>query len=215
VLGQAVAIALNLDVAAVQIGMVATAAGIIAGVPLSIYLAAFSERQARSVAAKERERARSELLTLIRTDLLETLDELVARDRSEVVGRALRTDLWTAVSASGELALIGAPSLLASIARAYHFVGTTAYLERQIWEAVHDPEKLTQRITRDGRDASLEIIRGLIRAECEMDRFTKAAVDVALGELSAAVGLEPPPDRPLRAGTVCDEAEQYRVAIDI
>ena len=46
----------------------------------------------------------------------------------------LQANLWEAVTASSELALVTDPELLRALADAYYAIATTAYFERQVWE---------------------------------------------------------------------------------
>lgn len=188
------------DPASVDAGLIATYAGVVAGVPIALLLARVGARAAARQAQTEVDERRRRVLSILRTDLDETMDELAGRDRSVAIGRTLRSDVWQALAASDQLTLIDDPELLSSCARAYHFIGTTADLERQIWLAVHDPQQWIGRVERGtGRDMTARFRQSLEGALRELDPDTKAAIDVALERLSVALGVPPPTNRPLRA----------------
>ena len=184
--------ALGLDTQTVDVGVLATAVGIVMGVPLAFVIAGGLERLSARGRDRDRRAARKELLALIRTDLLETLEELVQRDRTETVGRFLRSDLWSALSASGRLELFDDPGLLSQVARAYHFIEATSYNERLLWEEYHSPGHWAK----PGHPAS-NPSRTLTNALVQLDPHTKAAIDVAVARLSVAIGVDPPPNRRL------------------
>jgi hypothetical protein len=194
------------DLPTFDAGLIATFAGVVAGVPVALLLGSISSRAGNRSASRERSDARRRVLRVIQRDLNETMAELVARDRNEVVGRTLRTDVWQTLSASGELALIADPDLVNVLARAYHFVATTSDLERQLWLAYHDPAQWTLRRDHDtGAEVSGRHRLSLAASISDIDPHTKAAVDVALTELASVFGEPPPPNLPLRVDRPDDD----------
>lgn len=180
-------------------GVLATVVGIVAGAPLALIVARSLEWLGDRARDAQRARDRKELLGLLRVDLIETLDELVERDRGDPVGRFLRSDLWASVTTGGRLKLLD-PPLLAQVGRAYSFIESTANLERMQWEehASHDHwDKV--------RSSVPAII--LANANRQHDEHTKAAIDVALEKLSLALGVPPPPNKPLREPSPDDDDE--------
>jgi uncharacterized membrane-anchored protein YhcB (DUF1043 family) len=194
-----IADAAGLDRIGVEAGLISTFAGVVAGVPIALLLARIGERAAARQSQRDVDERRRRVLKILRTDLDETMDELVARNRGVAIARTLRTDVWQAMAASDQLTLIDDPELLSTCARAYHFIASTADLERQSWLAMHDPAQWRSRINRaTGEESSAVFRQSLEAATRELDPATKAAIDVALTALSSALGVDPPVDRPLR-----------------
>ena len=175
--------------------VIATFAGVVGGVPVALLHAWLASREAQRQDAAERVARRAQLLRTMQVDLTENLEQLVERDRSKATVPFLRTDLWQALTGSDQLALLGDPALLGILARAYHRVGLTADLERQIWNAVHDPAHSAHRVERaTGRDVSGRYIEWLVEATRDQDPHTKAAIDVALEHIARELGEAPPPN---------------------
>jgi hypothetical protein len=117
--------------------------------------------------------------------------------------------MWEALSASDELQLVGDVDLLREVARAYRWIGATAYLERQHWEAMHDPAQWRTFIdVQRQKDVTGQFRSALQRALANGDGPTKAAIDVALEVLSRELGEDPPPNLPLRVDQEADTEGQ-------
>ncbi len=120
-------------------GALATFLGITAGLPIALWID--SQRAAAATEAAEgvRQRRVNEFLDVAEADLGRAADEL----RRGIAGGSARTNdvlpflqgnLWEAVTASGDVALIGDATVLRALADAYYGIATTAYLERHVWE---------------------------------------------------------------------------------
>ncbi|MFO0297520.1 MAG: hypothetical protein ACK537_07985, partial [Pseudomonadota bacterium] len=66
-------------------------------------------------------------------------EPLITGGKRSVLTKPLRTELWSAFSDSGDLRYVDSPSLLASLAEAFHQVKATASMERLLIEVTHFP----------------------------------------------------------------------------
>lgn len=131
--------------------LVATFAGVLGGLPLALLVDRMRQEQeeksrsaADARAAAEAVRAEqqrvSEVLGLVRSELAEDADMLDVRTNTpwEVRPPFLRSNVWHALNASG--ALIGIPAaLIERVARAYHRVEATSFVERETFRLSLDP----------------------------------------------------------------------------
>jgi hypothetical protein len=131
--------------------LVATFAGVLGGVPLALLvdrLQQEQEKKARSAveadAAAEARRVEheriAEVLGLLQTELAEDLAMLDIRTSTpwEVRPPFLRSNVWNALVASG--AMIGLPAaLIDQIARAYHRIEATSFVESETFRLSQDP----------------------------------------------------------------------------
>lgn len=199
VLSRGLALLFGTDRAIVDAGVIATFTGVAGGVPVALLIGRLLDAERRRLAALAREGQRMRLLKTIQRDLLENLAQLVERDRSEATIPYLRTDVWTTLSVSGELALVDDPDLLDVLARAYHRIATISELEREIWEAFHDPAQWTHRVERGtGKDMTGRLRQSLEAAVRNQDPHAKAAIDGALGRLARELDEPPPQNGPLK-----------------
>jgi hypothetical protein len=189
VASRALANVLGVNPSSVDPGLISTFAGVIGGVPVALLLAWLARQETLRAGAQQRSGQRQEVLAALRADLSEILAELTARDRLGTSVPFLRTDVWHVLASGGQLGVIDDPDLLGTLARAYHRIETTAYLERQLWEAFHDPAHHARRIDRaTGQDASLTWLRSIQDSVALQDPHTRAAIDVALDKLKAHIG---------------------------
>jgi hypothetical protein len=176
------------------LGLLATFAGVIAGVPVALALAEGDRIAARAAEKVREDDRRDDVLRLIHTDLCETLQQLLGLDRQsrqEVVAPFLGSGLWSALASSGELALLaGDPKLLRDVSRAYDRIALTSYLEQQLWETFYSPE--ARRRTHPPSTLLQEVSANV----AEQDEHTKAAIDVAIGRIRTATGISSCQDQP-------------------
>ena len=131
--------------------LAATFAGVLGGLPLALLVDRTRQDQeetARStVAAKAaaealraEEQRVSDVLGLLRTELTEDEAMLGVRKNTpwEVRPPFLRSDVWHALNASGATMGISAP-LIEQIARAYHRIEATSFVEREALRLSLDP----------------------------------------------------------------------------
>jgi hypothetical protein len=186
--GMAAAVALGGSVNDYGDNALATVVGVGIGVPIAVYLGNEQERRAGRAEKAARATERKELLELLQTDLHEVNAELVAddrRDRHAAIIPFLRTDVWRVISDSGQLRLIDDVGLLRNVARAYHRIGLTAFLEEEAWTLVHAPGwvDLAHRAERD------QNILAVLQTTKDQDEHTLAAITVALGGIATALAV--------------------------
>lgn len=131
--------------------LVATFAGVLAGLPLALLVDRMrqdQEEKARSAveasaaarALRAEQQRVSDVLGLIRSELAEDETMLDVRTNTpwEVRPPFVRSDVWHALNASG--ATIGIPAaLIGQIARAYHRIEATGFVERETLRLTLDP----------------------------------------------------------------------------
>lgn len=183
---------LGADAGPVDAGLIATFAGVVAGVPVALLLAWLTRREARrSEAASERSR-RHRLLRVLERDLRTTLDEIRGRDRTQATVPFVRHDVWDAVAASGQLALIDDVELLEVVAHAYYVIRITAEFERDLWRAIHDPAHFTRRVdATTGDDVTNRLRVSLLEAVRDQDEGTIEGIELALDRLRLALSAVP------------------------
>jgi len=165
------------------------AVGLVAGVPLAIWLSRV-EADAERGAAVERRRM---VLRVIGDELREDKEHLVAVQRDpqrELHLDRLRTESWRSLSASGELRWIDDVDLLAWTSLAYHRIEIVNRIE-DAWLAFEtNPTAHTIR-WRDATPAD-----SLRQHLVDFDREAIEAVNRALNLVLTALG-QPPEDPPL------------------
>jgi hypothetical protein len=184
--GWLVASALGLTTHEYLSGIIPTLMGVVAGLPLALWLVRVAEdvgtRRENNAAA-----ARRRLVTgVIRQELEEALAELRG-DRAErprpMIVPFLKTEAWRALADGGELRWVDDPELIARVARAYHRIETTTLLERAIFDYINDPVRGTIQFTGAGAVKPLD---RLVLWVAGQDEHTIAAIDHALAGIRAA-----------------------------
>ena len=103
----------------------------------------------------------------------------------------LRSDLWRALAASGEIQFIADASLLATIATAYAEVETTATVERQLMRTMSDPLSVTTNwasvLSAAGKASPEVALRGVLSSS---DGRTIEAIEEARLAIKAALATE-------------------------
>lgn len=189
--GWAVALALGLSTQEYAAGAVPTLVGVVAGIPLALWLIRVGDDvsgQRESEAATTR---RWLVLDVIREELQEALDELRG-DRSMrprmFVFPFLKSEAWRALADGGDLRWIDDPELIGRIARAYHRIESTTILERAIFDFENDPPRKTI----DYSEGSFRPLEELQRWLSEQDEHTIAAIDDALAGIRTDLAERPP-----------------------
>jgi len=130
--------------------LLATLLGVLFGVPIALRLSQVQlreqERITKATAAMEARERKRLLLVHLRRELIDNKAQVVAcreplitGGKRSVLTKPLRTELWSAFSDSGDLRYVDSPSLLASLAEAFHQVKATASMERLLIEVTHFP----------------------------------------------------------------------------
>lgn len=151
----------------------ATLLGIIAGVPIA--LAIERQRIAREEqerVAESRERAIN-VSSLIRDELVHNSNRLAERlsDKTSLPLLPLKSDLWRALSDSGEIRWIDNPPVLNNIATSYYYVGVVSAIEDKCYQAMRginpkypDGTFASQRLLEDARKFDNELSKSISTA---------------------------------------------------
>jgi hypothetical protein len=121
----------------VMSGLLATAAALIGGIPIALWL----DRRIKAAEAEKQQaferQSELELLELLAEELRYSADGLTRRrkapERLEV--QPLKTDLWAAISAAGKLNVIRNHRLLNRIAMAYYVLNVVRRIEEMAYQA--------------------------------------------------------------------------------
>lgn len=182
--GSAVARWFGMDPGDYRDAAVPLALGLIAGVPVAVWLTRLGDRAAEGRERAEARARRRLVLAVIRAELVGDLAELQgarAERPREQIAPYLKAEAWRALSASGELRWIDAPDLLARIARAYHRIDTTTELERVWLDATADPAWLMS------THPPLPDFLGAMRQNvADQDQHTIASIRHAIAGIDAA-----------------------------
>ena len=117
----------------VMSGLLATAGGLIGGIPVALWIdRTVKQREEKKKQIEERKRE-TELLDLIKEELSFTNSLLEQRkaNPNNLYVQPLKSDLWAAISAAGKLNLIGSHRLLNRIASAYYVINVVRKVEEQ------------------------------------------------------------------------------------
>lgn len=143
--------------------LLATLIGVIAGLPLALWIARHQQKAEESARVKEAISRKGFVLNVLRHELDEDLKALLGRDQAlhepgpYNFGPELRTSTWEALSAGGELAWIDDPELLDSFARTYHWITVQCDLERHYREWMDSPVTVDARFI-GTRKVDLELV---------------------------------------------------------
>lgn len=117
----------------VMSGLLATAGGLIGGIPVALWIdRTVKQREEKKKQIEERKRE-TELLDLIKEELSFTNSLLEQRktNPNNLYVQPLKSDLWAAITAAGNLNLIGSHRLLNRIASAYYVINVVRKIEEQ------------------------------------------------------------------------------------
>ena len=138
----------------------ATLLGIVAGVPIAL---AIERRRASREELEQSVRKRQQAIKisfLIRDELVHNSNGLAKRlrDRTKLPLLPFKSDLWRALSDSGEIKWIDNPPVLNDIASAFYYIGVVTAIEENCYEAVRglnpryeDGTLVSQRLLEDAR----------------------------------------------------------------
>jgi hypothetical protein len=186
-----------------------TVAGVAVAVPVTIWLTlreAGDQAKAAETAAKRTEDdRRGEVLTALRKELCE--DRVTLKSRRPVVGGPrevavpfLMDEVWSAMSDGGQLQWVRTPDLLRQVARAYVFIRTIIFLERELFDIAHYPGQRTPPPEAFGKpDYSQTPERRVLSVLDHQDVVCEAAIDEAVAAINAVIGDpvgDECPDRP-------------------
>ena len=166
----------------------ATMAGVTLGVPIAVWLALRQSSEQRMTVEREAEERRNQVLQAVRGELVENKNTLVAR-RSEGGTRGffvpfLMDEVWAAVSDGGQLQWVTDVEVLRRLARAYVFIRTVIYLERQAFEIMHYPgAQLGVRTDQGQMSAAQQQVKKIEGYLDHQDSTCIAAIDEALAVL--------------------------------
>ena len=117
----------------VMSGLLATAGGLIGGIPVALWIDRTVKQQEEKKKQIEERKRETELLDLIKEELSFTNSLLEQRktNPNNLYVQPLKSDLWAAISAAGKLNLIGSHRLLNRIASAYYVINVVRKVEEQ------------------------------------------------------------------------------------
>lgn len=153
----------------------ATLLGIVAGVPIALKI----ERQRmaheeRKQITAHRERA-VKVLSLIKDELTYNSHRLTERlnNTSFLPLYTFKSDLWRALSDSGEIQWINNPSVLDKIASTYYYIGIVSTIEEKCYQAIHgiNPKY------RDGTTASQRLLEDARKIDSELSKSITTAIE--------------------------------------
>lgn len=160
--------------------IIPTAVGVLAGVPFALWIVRLGGELTAAQAIAEAAARRRTVLGVLTVELADNLEQLRGerskRPRPDPVP-LLRDETWRALADGGQLRWIEDPELIGRLARAYHRIGTTTLLERQILELRSNP---LWRTTSWGAIRELDPMPPLQAMVEDQDRDTIAAIDHAL-----------------------------------
>lgn len=152
----------------------ATLLGIIAGVPIALAIERQRiSREERERAAEQQEEAKK-ISSLIRDELVYNSDGLAERIKNQNISprRPLKSDLWRALSDSGEIRWIDNASVLNKIASAYFYIGVVSAIEDKYYQALRGVNPKY----RDGTLASGRLLRDARKFDSELNKSLSTAI---------------------------------------
>ncbi len=180
--GWALVVVLGADPANYIAGAFATLFGIFVGVPIALRIARWQEHRAEATRTEERRKRLTDLLEVMTADLTAIRETLQYRTPEKIAFVPfLGSGVWDTIKSSGETELIESPTVLRCIAAAYDQIVLAAYLERQLWETVHDPFRGRGQYSPTPESLDLKITREI---EDQRPR-TLSAIDLALTEIAS------------------------------
>jgi hypothetical protein len=172
-------------------GLVATFVGVACGLPVALWFDRWKVGQEKRKQDAEERARKFRVMQLLEEELSADLRALGARANTPwtVEPPYLISNVWAALSASGEIRGLDAP-LLADTAQAYARIEATAPVERQLFESEHDP--VVRSTGWDSVQAALgqpSPVVALRSTLSRMDGQTKVAIDAAIQHLRSAASL--------------------------
>jgi hypothetical protein len=167
-------------------GVLPTLVGVIAGLPIALWLIRVGESASRESAAVAARNRRKLVLGVIDHELQEALDQLKgdrARRPRALVIPFLKTEAWRALADGGELKWIEDPELIDRFARAYHRIETTTMIEQAMYAYMNNPAT-PEAIALYGAGPRLQTLADTV---AEQDEHTIAAIEHALAAIRDAL----------------------------
>jgi hypothetical protein len=122
----------------------ATLLGIVCGVPVALELERQRRRAEDALKAEAAARLRLDVLTMLRGELERVTEQLKQRTDSPagtLPSEPLKTSIWDATRASGNLAAIAEPVLLQAFGEAYRWLGMISTVEANRLELMHGNDR--------------------------------------------------------------------------
>lgn len=166
--------------------LLATVLGIAAGVPVALQIErwrAAREERGREAEARKRQR---QVLRLLADELKYDRETLAERDPTIPAARRprlqvdpLKTDLWDAFTASGDIGYLDDPHLLGVIADAYAMVKVVMSIENLCYAVIHGENPRHA----DGTYSSQRLWEDARRLDAELTQMIAAAIGSTDSEL--------------------------------
>jgi hypothetical protein len=115
----------------VMSGALSTAAALVGGIPIALWIDRHIKGREESESAKEERTRELELLELIKEELRFSLNSLARRTEEFIEIQPLKSDLWAAISSAGKLNSIRSHRLLNRITSAYYVINVVREIERR------------------------------------------------------------------------------------
>src|SRR5262245_64007705 len=126
--------------------LLATMIGLILGVTIALQINGYQQReqtrQERAARDEESSQQKKRVLELTRQELAFDLEQIKSRwngPKRQVTLPPLKTDLWRALAASGDIKWINSPPLLDAVSTAYFWINITAQLETKAFDVGYYP----------------------------------------------------------------------------
>ena len=184
--------ALGLDSHPYLAGLVATFVGVVAGLPVALWVDRMKTEQENRDERVEEQARQARVRLLLRAELeagLKALAELPGTPAG-VRPPFLGFHVWSALSVSGEIRGLSAP-LLAKVAEAYRMIEATVEVQRDVFRTYNDPiiqtiSYGTGGIPMDRPRDTLPPVQDAMNRLVEMREFAKVAIQGAIDDLPAA-----------------------------
>lgn len=165
----------------VMSGLLATAAALIGGIPVALWIDRAVKHREESKKRTEERKREAELLELIREELSFT-NSLFGQRKGKVTHlpplQPLKSDLWSAISAAGKLNLIGNHRLLNRITSAYYVINVVRKIEE---EAYLSARRAT--VTFSGFTGQMTATQLLLQDARNFDQLLSDSIGEALREI--------------------------------
>ncbi len=167
----------------VMSGALSTAAALVAGVPIALWIDRHIKSREDAESGKEERKRELELLELLKEELQFSLNGLDRRAAEFIEIQPLKSDLWGAIASSGKVNLIRSHRLLNRIASAYYVVDIVRDIERRAYIALRGPT-----VTFNNGQTALQQIWADAR---RFDGLLRASIEEAILDIDADMAALP------------------------